>query len=234
MNKKNSLKRWIVPAIIVVLLIICTVVFFPIFKELINDEKRNQLINFIRGKGIWGILILLGLQVIQVVIAIIPGEVIEIISGVLYGTFGGFLICIIGVLLSSIFVFYIVKKLGIKYVEKIVTIEKINKFRFLNDTTKLNSLIFILFFIPGTPKDLLTYVVPLTNIKPLNFFIISSFARIPSIISSTYAGATISEGNFKITIIIFVITGIVGLIGIYINDKIMKKLNKAHSKDKNL
>ncbi len=224
--KKDDLKKWIVPTIIVVLLIVCTIVFFPIFKGLAVAEKRNELVYFIRSKGVWGVLVLLGLQVLQVVVAIIPGEVVEVISGVLYGTIGGYIICTIGVLLSSILVFYTVKKLGKEYVEKVVTSEKLSKFKFLNDTTKLNSIIFLLFFIPGTPKDLLTYVVPLTKVKPLHFFIISTFARIPSIISSTYAGATIDQGNFKMTLIIFAITGIVGLLGIYLNDKIVKKLNK--------
>lgn len=224
--KKDDLKKWIVPTIIVVLLIVCTIVFFPIFKGLAVAEKRNELVYFIRSKGVWGILVLLGIQVLQVVVAVIPGEVVEVISGVLYGTIGGYIICTIGVLLSSILVFYTVKKLGKEYVEKVVTSEKLSKFKFLNDTTKLNSIIFLLFFIPGTPKDLLTYVIPLTKAKPLHFFIISTFARIPSIISSTYAGATIDQGNFKMTLLIFAITGIVGLLGIYLNDKIVKKLNK--------
>lgn len=223
---KRDLKKWIGPTIIVLLLIICTIIFFPVFKELANDDKRDQLVQFIRGKGVWGILILLGIQILQVVVAVIPGEVVEVIAGILYGTFGGYVICTIGVLLSSVMVFYTVKKLGRKYVEKVVTFEKLKNFKFLNDTSKLNSIIFLLFFIPGTPKDLLTYIIPLTNVKPMHFFAISTFARIPSIVSSTYAGSTIHHGNFKMTLLVFIITGVVGILGIYANDKIMKKLNK--------
>lgn len=230
--KKNDVKKYIVLSIIIVLLIVCTIVFFPVFKEFADEEKRMQLVNFIRSKGVFGVLILLGLQVLQVVVAFIPGEVVEVVAGILYGTFWGYVICTVGVLISSIMVFYTVKKLGKNYVEKVVTSEKLAKFKFLHDSSRLNSVIFLLFFIPGTPKDLLTYIVPLTNVKPLHFFIISTFARIPSIVSSTYAGATIDEGNFKMTIIIFVLTGIVGAIGIYVNDKIMKKLNKKEV-DKN-
>lgn len=230
--KKNDVRKYIVLSIIIVLLVVCTIVFFPVFKEFADEEKRMQLVNFIRSKGVFGVLILLGLQVLQVVVAFIPGEVVEVVAGILYGTFWGYVICTVGVLISSIMVFYTVKKLGKNYVEKVVTSEKLAKFKFLHDSSRLNSVIFLLFFIPGTPKDLLTYIVPLTNVKPLHFFIISTFARIPSIVSSTYAGATIDEGNFKMTIIIFVLTGIVGAIGIYVNDKIMKKLNKKEV-DKN-
>lgn len=231
-DSKNSLKKWIVPTIIIVLLIICTIIFFPIFKELANDDKRDQLIQFIRSKGVWGILILLAIQIVQVVVAVIPGEVVEVMAGILYGTVGGYIICTIGVLLSSIMVFYTVKRLGKGYVEKVVTSEKLSRFTFLKDSAKLNSIIFLLFFIPGTPKDLLTYIIPLTKVKPLHFFVISAFARVPSIISSTYAGSTIHEGNFKMTLLIFAITGIIGLLGIYVNDKIMKKLNKKKADTK--
>ena len=74
----------------------------------------------------------------------------------------------------------------------------------------------ILYFIPGTPKDLLTYIAGLLPINPKRFIIISTLARFPSIISSTYAGATLIEGDWHMGLImygiIFLIVGIVALV----------------------
>ena len=67
----------------------------------------------------------------------------------------------------------------------------------------------ILFFVPGTPKDLLVYIGGLLPIKPLRFILISTFARFPSVISSTVVGAGIVNGNIKISIISYVVTFII-------------------------
>ena len=91
-----------------------------------------------------------------------------------------------------------------------------NKFKFLQDEKKLKSLIFFLFFIPGTPKDLITYIAPLTKIKLRDFMIITLIARIPSVISSTYGGSALAEQNFLKAAIIYGIITLFSLAGIII------------------
>ena len=219
---KQDRKKFILLLIVLFLLLIATAVLMPYFIKLADEGNREQLINWVRSKGIWGILILLGLQMLQVVVAFIPGEVVEVVSGILYGTFGGYLICTIGVFLSSVAVFYTVRRLGSGFVSSIVTEEKMQKMKFLHNTQKLEMMVFILFFIPGTPKDMLTYIVPLTKIKASRFFLWSTVARIPSILSSSYAGASIGDGAWLRTIIIFAVTGAVGILGIVFHDRIIR------------
>ena len=88
---------------------------------------------------------------------------------------------------------------------------------------KRNILCFIIFFIPGTPKDIMTYFIPLTDMKLSTFLFITTIARIPSIITSTIGGHAIGVENYIFSIIVFVITAIVSLIGIYIYRKITTK-----------
>ena len=109
---------------------------------------------------------------------------------------------------------------------KFVDIKRFGELSFLKDQTKRDSLIFFLFFIPGTPKDILTYFAPFSGIEFSRFIIISTLARIPSVVSSTWAGATISDGSFIKTILIFAVTGTIGILGIIINNHIIKKHNK--------
>ena len=98
-----------------------------------------------------------------------------------------------------------------------------------HDEKKLELIAFILLMIPGTPKDVLTYMVSLTDIKPARFYFIATFARVPSVVSSTLMGATLSRGKPVMTIIIFLITAAIGVTGIFFNNYITSKKNSAKS-----
>ena len=125
----------------------------------------------------------------------------------------------------SAFIYLLVHKLGRKFIYDFISkekIEKIEKSKVFQDPKTIRFIIFILFFIPGTPKDLLTYIAALLPIKPLEFIIISTIARFPSVISSTWAGASLLEGNWQFSLMIYGITfSIVAIIIL-----IMRKFDK--------
>ena len=171
----------------------------------------------------WGAFVLLAVQIFQIVIALIPGEFTEFVSGTLYGTLFGSLICIIGVFLGELIVFLLVKWLGSRFAWKMAEGKEFKKLKFLNDEKKLEYTIFLLFFIPGTPKDVLTYFAPLTKINISRFLLLSTVARIPSIVSSAYAGSTFAEGNFSRTLIVYIIIGAVSILGLFIHRIIINK-----------
>lgn len=192
--------------------------------EFVSDTEKFRL--WVEAQGFWGRIILIGIMCLQVVVAIIPGEVIEIGAGYVFGSIEGMLLCLAGAALGSAIIFIFTKKFGIKMVEAFVSKDKINSLKFVKNSKKLNFLIFILFFIPGTPKDVFTYFVGLTPMKLHTFLIISSIARIPSVISSTIGGNAIGLKDYKFAIIVFVITTIISIIGICIYKLILKNNNK--------
>lgn len=210
----------------VVLIIICTLLVMVLipFLSSYNDTKKLSL--YIESFGMWGAFVLLIIQVIQIVIAIIPGEITEFVSGTLYGTFFGSLICLTGVFLGQLLVFVLVKWLGVKFAWKMVSGKEFKKLKFLNDEKKLKYTIFLLFFIPGTPKDVLTYFVPMTKIKLEQFLLLSCVARIPTIVSSAYAGATFAEGNFLQTLFVYIVIGAISIAGLLIHHKLFNKGEK--------
>lgn len=222
--------KLIVAAAVIALMIAVTIWLIPWVVSLKDEAGRRAFEQYIHEKGAWGVVILLGIQIIQVVIAIIPGEPIEVIAGLLYGTFWGYVYCTIGMLIGTILIFYAVRFFGKGFIETLAGSHKLERFRFLHDTRKLKMVTFLLFFIPGTPKDVLTYFMPLTKIRPLTFFVIVTVARIPSIVSSTFAGDSIGDGKWFQTLIIFLAIGAIGLIGIWVNDILMKRLEacRAH------
>lgn len=180
---------------------------------------------YVESVGTWGILLMLLLQIAQIVVAIIPGEVVEFLSGTLYAWYGGLLLCTVGVLIGELIVFYAVRIFGKNLVEKAAGSEKLKKYKFLQDEKKLKRLIFILFFIPGTPKDTITYIAPLTKIDAKSFLAITVIARIPSIVTSTIAGDALVTAGVGTTIAIYAGICIMSLCGVVFYKRWEKKHN---------
>ena len=226
MKNKLAFALKIFAALIVAAVAIALCIWLiPIVSSLREPDMQEKFRGFIESLGALGILVMLALQILQIVIAIVPGEPIEILMGLMYGTVGGLALTLVGIAIGQTLVFFAVKKLGIKFASRFVDVKKFEELSFLKKPERRDSLIFMLFFIPGTPKDILTYFAPFTGITFLRFIIIATLARIPSVISSTWAGATLSEGSILKTVLIFAITGVIGIAGIIISDKITKKNN---------
>ena len=185
--------------------------------------SENEFRDYIQSFGALGWVVFLGLQFLQVFVALIPGELLETAAGYAFGPLVGTILCYIGVAAASALVFSLTRRYGVKLVEVFISREKINELRFLNTERKRNNLIFLLFLIPGTPKDLLTYCVGLTDIKLGTFLIISLIARLPSVLSSTVGGHLLGEGNLVGAIWLYGITGALSLIGMVSYNAILKR-----------
>jgi uncharacterized membrane protein YdjX (TVP38/TMEM64 family) len=120
-----------------------------------------------------------------------------------------------------------VRKLGAPFVQAMTGNKDSRISKFLHNSKNLNSLVFILYLIPGLPKDLLTYLVPLTEMKPSHFFVLSTIARTPAIFASTFVAASFKSGNYLGMAIVAVIFGGLGILGIVFNQKIMEIIDKV-------
>lgn len=142
-----------------------------------------------------------------------------------YGAVGGTIFILFSVFVTTSIIYFAVKKYGKKLLYQFFEKEKIDKIennKYFKNSKNIEKLLIILFLIVGTPKDLLTYIGGLLPIKPIKFILIATFCRLPSIISSTIAGSNISDGNWKISILVYAITFILTGIGMFIYDKIDK------------
>ena len=182
--------------------------------------------DYIRSFGAAGWLVLLGLQFLQVFIALIPGELLETGAGFVFGPLWGTALCYVGVALASTVVFVLTRRFGVKLVEVFISREKISQLRFLRSEKKRDLLVFILFLIPGTPKDLLTYFVGLTDMRLGSFLTISLIARLPSVLSSTVGGHLLGEGNWIAALWLYAVTAAVSLAGLLIYNAILRRRNK--------
>ncbi|MBP3866657.1 MAG: TVP38/TMEM64 family protein, partial [Eggerthellaceae bacterium] len=166
-------------------------------------------------------------QFLQIVVAFIPGEVVQLAAGLMYGPLFGTLIILTGCVISSAVVYLLVHKLGAPFVQNMVSTEHLEKFRTFEKTGKLDIVVFILFLIPGMPKDVFTYLVPLTDMDMKRFLILSNVGRIPGVLASTYTAHGIFEGDVVGPIVVVCIVAIVAVIGFVFRDRIMGAFGKG-------
>ena len=202
-----------------------TIYLFPVMKNLSTTEGQVDFKEKVDNSGIWGLLSLFGLQVAQIFLIIIPGEPIEILAGMCYGGIWGTIFIMISACIISTSIFLLVRKFGKKFVYSFCDKEKVAKIennKLFQNPKKIEMIMFVLFLIPGTPKDLLVYVAGLLPIKPIRFIIISTFARIPSIVTSTLAGENLAIGDWRMSIILYGAILILVAIIVFIINKLDK------------
>lgn len=170
--------------------------------------------------GIWGRLVFLLLLVVQMIVAFIPGEPFEIAAGYAFGWLEGTVLCLAGSLIGSVIVFSAVRTVGQKLLYVFFTSREIDRVSLLNNSKRFNSLIFAIFLIPGTPKDIMSYFVGLSKMKLSQWLFISTIAKIPSIITSTVGGSLVGQAEYTAATLVFAITALVSLLGMYVYNKI--------------
>lgn len=221
----TSKQQKIISAISIIIFLVATsltawYIGVPMIKYMKEPEMFRQWVD---GNGILGRIVFVGMVILQVIIAFIPGEPLEIAAGYTFGAIEGTILCLIGLLIGTMIVFVFVRYFGIKAVEVFFPIDKLKKFKFLQDEKKLEGIIFILYLIPGTPKDMLTYFSGLTDIKLIPFLIITTAARIVSVVTSTIGGNALGKEQYLVAIIVFIITIIISVSGIVLYNLVMKK-----------
>lgn len=195
-----------------------TVLLWNYFKHIATSQEGFRA--YIQGFGWAAPLVFIGLHMLQVIVALLPGEVLEIGAGFAFGAVEGTILCLIASALSSALVFAAVKRWGVKLIELFFDPDKINNMKFLRDETRVKRLTFILFLIPGSPKDLLTYLAGLTRLRVMEFVIIATLARIPSIVSSTVGGHYLETGDYLTAGIVFAVTALISVAGLLAYSKI--------------
>ena len=182
---------------------------FPVMKNLSTHEGQIAFKERVQNSGIYGMIMFLGLQFAQIFLVIVPGEPLEILAGMCYGAIGGMIFSFFSVAVSTSIIFGLVRKFGKKFIYESFDkskIDKIEKSKIFQNPKNIEFILAICFAITGAPKDILVYLGGLLPIKPLRFIVISTFCRFPSIISSTIVGEFFSEGNWKVSMIVYGIT----------------------------
>ena len=199
--------------------------------QLIDDFSsiRNMKAWLMDYKGI-SALVYLGAQILQIIICIIPGQALQFAAGYIYGFWIGLILSIIGAILGSIVVYYIARFLGKDAVHIFFGEKKVTEVIDHMNSRKGLVITFIIFLIPGIPKDICSYAAGISDIKLKPYLIISLIARIPGMAGSLLIGHQIGAGGYTSAIIIASIAVILFVIGMIFRKQIIEFVNRVCDK----
>lgn len=153
---------------------------------------------FVSDQAFVSRLAMLGINIVQVLLAFLPGEPVELASGYAFGFWEGTALCLVASGLATSMIYWATRRWGWKLVGLFFDRSLFDRFSWLKSAKRLELIMLIVFLIPGTPKDFLTYFAGLTNMRFLPVVLIATFGRIPSIVTSTIAASAVGSGNWPL------------------------------------
>jgi uncharacterized membrane protein YdjX (TVP38/TMEM64 family) len=234
MNNSISSRKKLILIVILVAIFVFSLVLVVIyyreicaFSDLGNIEQSAAKVKqWINSWGFLAPLIFILFQILQVVIFIIPGEVPEVAGGWLFGFWGGIFFSTVGIAIGSAVNFYLARFLGLAFVQKILPHKSLEKMQKLISGAKSALIYFIIFLIPGIPKDVIAYVAGLSKIRFWLFILISSGGRLLGLILSVIIGVALADGNWLLVVITAIIGIVLIIIGIIYRQKLYYLLTR--------
>lgn len=223
--KKMSLNlalNIVLSGIFIIVFIYVSAKYTPVFTRLVSHPEafRQYILSF----GSEGVFIFMLVQMMQVIIAAIPGELVQVAGGYIYGVWLGSLYSVAGITSGSIIVLYIGRFLGYPILQKLISPDRFERFSFFINSPRSELIACVLFLIPGIPKDLLTYLAGITPLRPVRFIVIIAVARFPGILISSYIGASINAGQYYEVAVATGAAVVLFLAGFLYRDRLMNQI----------
>ncbi|SHE31579.1 TVP38/TMEM64 family protein [Clostridium fallax] len=229
---KTKLKKLLNISLIIILTLISVYLIIYFLEDIIKIIKNPKILrDNILSYGSLSFVVFIFLQIVQCIFFfLIPGQIINITGGYIFGPYLGFLFSFIGLILGVSINYFIAFKLGKKYLMKLIPKKQHSKINKLLSLVDNNKVIFIIYLIPGTPKSLIPYICGLSGYNYKEYLIYSSMGRFPVVLVSSFIGSNIYGKNFKSLIILIVIILLGSFIGLTKGEAIANKFSKRSKK----
>ena len=165
----------------------------------------------------------------QTVVKFIPAEPLEIASGYAWGIIPGALYCLIGNMIGTVIIFMLTKRYGRKVLEMLMPVKNRRILNAFKENDNLYAVLFFLYLIPGSPKDGFTYFAGLLPVRLAPFMVVTSIARIPSILTSTVCGALLAEKQYWVALGVFLGTAVLAVLGGIAYKKFMDRRSRKRN-----
>lgn len=190
---------------------------------------RDQVESFIASFGSIAPLVFMALQILQVILAPVPGEATGFIGGYLFGTVMGFVYSSLALAVGSALNFAIGRYLGQRFVRRWIPTKMMERFDHLVERQGV-IVLFILFVFPGFPKDYLCLFLGITAIPFSVFLIIASIGRMPGTLMLSLQGDVLFDGNYPAFSVVFAVTVLVAVLTVRYRGAIYQWLEKRNRK----
>jgi len=190
------------------------------WRILTDVAEEDKLQQWVVSWGVWGPVVFLGIQMLQIVVFVIPGEVVQAAAGYIFGLWGGVAYCLVGAGMGSALAFLLAQWLGRPLVRYLLGTERFDRMEDVLNRRKGIISLFLLFLIPGVPKDVLCYVAGLTPMHAGRFLVVSTLARLPGIWMSVYIGREMAEKSYIEMAIVLGLAGLGLVLGLIFQKRI--------------
>ena len=195
------MRQWLLPVGLIALLLIGGGLLWHT-GVLHRISNQDHLIALLRAGGPTGALLCIAVQFLQVAIAVIPGEITSLAAGYVFGVWRGFLYSAIGITLGSAFNFWFARLVGRPMLERLISKDTLASIDRSLASARSKSAMFLLFLLPGLPKDILCYAAGFSGMSIFEFVVVSGLARSPALLASVLIGAGVSRGDYRSVIAI--------------------------------
>ncbi|MDR3305214.1 MAG: VTT domain-containing protein [Clostridiales Family XIII bacterium] len=192
--------------------------------------SREALDEFLIAHKHTNLFIYLGIQALQVVISVIPGQVVQFAGGYVFGAPLAFLLTFLGVTAGTLAAFLLAKYLGRDIVMVLFKEKRVGRFVEMMNTKRAYAVIILVYLIPGIPKDVFTYAAGLTNLRALPFVLTSVVARSPAMLATLLFGSFLRDGNHAGMVIVAVVVGLLLALSFFKRKKLFAFIGGLHEK----
>lgn len=211
--EKAKTKRAMAGLVLGLAVVLLIVFYVTVGRRIILLVKDPQAFkDWLNGFGGWHAALFVLLRVAQTAFKVIPGEPLEIAAGCAFGAWGGLFWCLLGSFVGSVVILGLGRRYGRKMVGLFVSPKNLKLTKIFKNGRGMDATIVILYLVPGLPKDVFSWLFSLTDERPYKFLVLTTVARIPSVLTSTWCGKELIEGNYRLSIAIFLLTAAASLL----------------------
>ncbi len=213
-----------------VVVMLCLLLYTFFGKEMV--QAIQEPVTFKRWMDKFGYfdeVVFILIRTVQTVVKVVPAAPMEIGAGYAWGAVLGMVYCLIGNILGTFLVLWLIKRYGTRVIEKFFSVKNLKFLHVLQSSKRLHWMLFFLYLIPIVPKDAITYFVSFLPVKTGPFLLVTTIARIPAILVITTCGAALAQQNYVLSTVVFAVTMVVGALGLMFCFKKTNKRNKRES-----
>jgi uncharacterized membrane protein YdjX (TVP38/TMEM64 family) len=227
MGLNQFVKKYRTLIFMATLIIIALILGYKYRQYMCMLKNPEEFKNFIVSFGYYGIFVFVLSQFLQVAIFFIPGEIVQVAGGWIYGTLGATILSLIGIIIGSMFLFLLSRKYGRPFVEKFIPEKQLESIETVLSSKRLNLIVFLIYLLPGMPKDAIIFVCGISKISLKEFLIYSILGRIPTLALSCYLGSNMLSCNKILLFFMILVIVIIFLIGVFKGKYLFNKLGNS-------
>jgi uncharacterized membrane protein YdjX (TVP38/TMEM64 family) len=228
-TSKPHIATLVISALVMAALIAAMIIFWQPLTDLFSDPNRTR--ELIAQSGPWGPLLFIAMQIAQVLVAPIPGQVTGFVGGFLFGAFWGTVYTTIGAAIGFTLIFVLARKLGRPFVAYFVDKKLLEKFDYLAESKGV-LVLFLIFLLPAFPDDIICYIAGLTTIKIRTLVLISLLGRLPGNLLLSITGSGVAESNTQLVVVIVSFLVVIGVVGFWQRKRIERWIHQFAERSK--